>query len=187
MSQRTVRVLHIEDDRFLHRLLAHFLAEIGECRFEIVTAESERRGLELFDERGADLIVLDYRLAQGDGLHCLKELRRRDPHVPVIAISGMASSEIAQELIECGADDYLDKRDLSGRVLAQSIRGVLARWDAWRKRAARRDGPVLVRAQSGDRSGAGDTRIGGRRAGLVAVPTASRDLDHDPIPERRAE
>ncbi len=144
MSQRIVRILHIEDDRFQHRLLAHFLGEIAECRFEITTAETECTGLELFDERGADLIVLDYRLGQGDGLHCLKELRRRDPHVPVIAISGTASSEIAQELVECGADDYLDKRDLSGRALAQSIRGVLARWDAWRKRASHRNGLALV-------------------------------------------
>lgn len=141
MNERIVRLLHIEDDRFQHRLLAHLLAEIGECRFEIRTAESERRGLELFDEQGADLIVLDYRLSQGDGLHCLKELRSRDPHVPVIAISGTASNEIARELVLCGADDYLDKHDLSGRVLAQSVRSVLARWDAWRKRASAMDWP----------------------------------------------
>ena len=63
--------------------------------------------------------------SEGDGLHCLKELRRRDAKVPIIAISGAASAKIARELVECGADDYLNKSDLSGRLLAKSVREVL--------------------------------------------------------------
>ena len=35
--------------------------------------------------------------------------------------------------VECGADDYLDKKDLASDILARSVRGVLARWDAWRR------------------------------------------------------
>jgi DNA-binding response OmpR family regulator len=137
MSKRIIRVLHIEDDRFHHRLLAHLLGDLDEFEFEITCAESERDGLALFDQQGADLIVLDYRLTEGDGLHCLKELRVRDAKVPVIAISGMASLEIAKELVECGADDYLNKSDLSANSLAKSVREVLSRWDAWKKLAHR--------------------------------------------------
>jgi DNA-binding response OmpR family regulator len=137
MSKRIVRVLHIEDDHFQHRLLAHLLAALDEFGFEITCAESEREGLEIFDRQGADLIVLDYLLPQGDGLHCLKELRLRDPKVPIIAISGAASLQIAKELVECGADDYLNKNELAGRALAKSVRDVLSRWDAWKKIANR--------------------------------------------------
>ncbi len=137
MFTRTVRILHIEDDTFQHKLLAHLLADLDEFCFEITCAESERDALAIFDEHGADLVVLDYRLPQGDGLHCLKELRLRDAKVPVIAISGTASQKIAKELVECGADDYLNKSELSGRVLAKSVREVLSRWDAWKKMADR--------------------------------------------------
>jgi CheY-like chemotaxis protein len=138
MPKRIIRVLHIEDDHFQHKLLAHLLRDMDELQFEITFAESEREGLALFDQHGADLIVLDYRLPQGDGLHCLKELRQRDARVPIIAISGMASFKIAKELVECGADDYLNKSDLSGPLLAKSVREVISRWDAWKKMAERR-------------------------------------------------
>jgi CheY-like chemotaxis protein len=137
MPRRIIRTLHVEDDRFQHRLLAQLLGSIDEFEFDIACAESEPEGLELFDQRGAELIVLDYQLAQGDGLHFLKELRRRDSNVPVITVSGTASPQIARELIECGADDYLDKKDLASDILARSVRSVLARWDAWRRLVGR--------------------------------------------------
>jgi DNA-binding NarL/FixJ family response regulator len=79
-----------------------------------------------------------YQLSEGDGLHFLKELRRRDSNVPVIALSGTASPQIARELVECGADDYLDKKDLSRDVLARSVRDVLSRWDAWQRLVGRK-------------------------------------------------
>ncbi len=137
MFKRIIRILHIEDDHFQHRLLAHLLRDLDGFNFEIRCAESEREGLATFDQQGADLIVLDYRLTEGDGLHCLKELRLRDAKVPVIAISGVASLEIAKELVECGADDYLNKADLSSHSLAKSVRDVLSRWDAWKELAHR--------------------------------------------------
>jgi DNA-binding NarL/FixJ family response regulator len=137
MSKRIIRVLHIEDDHFQRRVLTHLLKEIDEFEFEIACAESERGGLDLFDIQGADLVILDYRLTEGDGLHCLKELRCRDPNVPIIAVSGEASPSIARELVECGADDYLDKKELAGHVLARSVRDVLSRWDAWQRTTTR--------------------------------------------------
>jgi DNA-binding response OmpR family regulator len=137
MPRRLIRVLHIEDDRFQHRLLAHFLRDVDEFEFQFTCVEREEDGLESFDRVGADLIVLDYQLAGGDGLHCLQELRRRDANVPVIAVSGTASVQIVKELVECGADDYLDKKDLSSLVLAHCVRDVISRFDA-RERLVRR-------------------------------------------------
>jgi CheY-like chemotaxis protein len=133
MSPRIVRALHVEDDRFQQRVLARLLAEIDEFQFEIVCAESEQEGLDLFERKGADLIIVDYHLTIGNGLHFLQKLRRDAPHVPVIAVSGRAGPEIARELIECGADDFLDKKDLSGQVIAASVRGVMTRCDAWNR------------------------------------------------------
>ena len=137
MSKRIIRVLHIEDDPFQHRLLAHLLGNLEEFEFRISCAESEQQALEIFEPNGTDLIVLDYRLHEGDGLHCLKELRLRDPKIPIIAISGVASPKIAKDLVECGADDYLNKSELSGRLLGKSVREVLSRFDAWKKLAYR--------------------------------------------------
>jgi FixJ family two-component response regulator len=53
--------------------------------------------------------------------------------VPVIAVCGKAGPEIARELIECGADDFLDKKDLTRQKIENSVREVLTRWDACRR------------------------------------------------------
>jgi len=113
---------------------------MDEFQFEMVCAESEQEGLALFDRKGADLIILDYHLTDGNGLHFLQALRRDAPHVPVIAVSGRAGPEIARELIECGADDFLDKKDLTSQVIAASVRDVLTRCDAWRRLDLRANG-----------------------------------------------
>jgi DNA-binding response OmpR family regulator len=82
-----------------------------------------------------EFVFLDYNLHQGNGLQCLKALRMRDPIVPIIAISGMATAEVSGDLVAAGADDYINKRDLTTAVLAHSLRDSLRLADAWRKRA----------------------------------------------------
>lgn len=138
MANRTIRVLHVEDDPAQHRLIVHHLQGIREFDFDLRCLATEEEAIRAFESGDIDFVILDYHLSQGDGLHCLLELRRRDPIVPVLAISGMASPEIAANLVEAGADDYISKRDLTGDILGRSIRASLARVDAWNQRVARR-------------------------------------------------
>jgi DNA-binding response OmpR family regulator len=82
--------------------------------------------------------LLDYQLVQGDGMHLLGRLRDLDPIIPIIAISGVATSEIAAKLVLAGADDYFNKRDLNSADLGKSIRASLRRADAVRKKIGSR-------------------------------------------------
>jgi DNA-binding response OmpR family regulator len=83
------------------------------------------------------LVILDYQLAQGDGLHLLKQLRRLDPIVPIIGISGVAPAEVAAELVRAGADDYFEKSHLDSAKLAKAIRAVLLRAESLSSLVAR--------------------------------------------------
>jgi DNA-binding response OmpR family regulator len=139
MSSRTIKLLHVEDEISQRRLFAHHLAAINDFHFEILYADAEESALDLFDSGGVELVILDYHLQQGNGLNCLEELRRRDQIVPIIAISGIATDEIAAALVQAGADDYLCKRDLTSGVLDRSMLAALARADAWRKRDVHSD------------------------------------------------
>jgi len=139
MPARIIKLLHVEDDQAQHRFVTHHLASIGEYRFDILSAESEDAALVEFSGGGVDFIILDYHLMQGNGLSCLEELRRRDRIVPIIAVSGVATPEIAAELLQVGADDFISKKDLSNDVLARSVRDALARADAWRQRTKGRE------------------------------------------------
>jgi DNA-binding response OmpR family regulator len=139
MLSRTIKLLHVEDELSQRRLLAHHLKTLTDFDFEILYADAEESALAMFVGNGVQLIILDYYLKQGNGLHCLEELRRRDQIVPIIAISGLATAEIAADLLQAGADDYIGKSDLTSNVLARILREALARADVWRNRDVRHE------------------------------------------------
>ena len=128
MNSCPIRLLHIEDDRIQQVLVAHALENLREYRFSIQTATDEEDAVRIFLEGGVDLVILDYHLNKGDGLSCLRRLRQMDPIVPIVILSGLATKDIAMQLIEEGADDYLCKHDLHyGRILGQSVQYALTR------------------------------------------------------------
>jgi CheY-like chemotaxis protein len=95
MSVRTVRLLHVEDDAMQQRMIAHHLKALPEYVFAITAVASEELAMECFQTEHFDLVLLDYQLAQGDGLHLLGRMRDLDPIIPIIAISGVETSEVA--------------------------------------------------------------------------------------------
>lgn len=129
MDPRRIKLLHVEDNLAHRRLVGHFLAAMKEFSFDVFHADSEEAAVDSFRSNGIEFVLLDYHLTQGDGLSCLRRLRGVDPLVPIIALSGAATPEIASELLEVGADDYLAKQDLNRESLAGAMRNVLSRVD----------------------------------------------------------
>lgn len=142
MSARSIRLLHVEDDAIQRRLLEVHLKKLADLCFEIAPAESEDEALKRITD-GFDLVLLDYHLKQGNGLNLLKRLRDLEPHLPIVAISGVATPEIAAELLEAGADDYFSKEGLEPEVFGRSLRSALARADAWKARAPDLDNELM--------------------------------------------
>ncbi len=138
MNPIPVRLLHVDDDRIQQAVVARCLQKMTEYQFSIQTATSEEEAMRHFGEAGAvDFVILDYQLGEGDGLSCLRRMREIDPFIPIVAVSGVASTEIAAHLIEEGADDYLCKHVLNfGQILCQSVRNAMTRAKAFRKRFA---------------------------------------------------
>jgi CheY-like chemotaxis protein len=135
VTSSAIRLLHIDDDRIQHALVARSLAKLGEYLFSIRTATSEEEAIKAFAEGGTDLVILDYHLTKGNGLGCLRWLRRSDPFLPIIAVSGVATPDIATQMIEEGADDYLCKQSLNfGQSLIQSVKNTLTRARVLRRR-----------------------------------------------------
>jgi DNA-binding NarL/FixJ family response regulator len=129
MDHRRIKLLHVEDNLAHRRLIGHFLNAMKDYEFDVYHADSEEAAVESFRTNGIQLVLLDFHLTAGDGLSCLRRLRAIDPLVPIVALSGAATPEIASELLEVGADDYLSKQDLSREALATAVRNVLSRVD----------------------------------------------------------
>ncbi|QDE91545.1 two-component system response regulator [Myxococcus xanthus] len=99
-------LLLVDDDRTFASLAASVLRHEG---FRVTLAHS------LHDARGAmsreapDLVVLDRRLPDGDGIDFLPELRAQLPDTPVLMVTAHGDIASAVEAIQAGARDYLSK------------------------------------------------------------------------------
>jgi CheY-like chemotaxis protein len=140
-------VLHIEDDPIQQQAMAMHLAAIKELSCTVTTVTNEAGAVELFRRQKFDLVLLDYHLAEGNGLGCLRQLRALDTIVPIVVVSGLAQPQLAAELLDAGADDFLSKQNLSTENLARSLSAAIARADACKQRlAGNADDPARVDA-----------------------------------------
>jgi DNA-binding response OmpR family regulator len=128
--------------------LATLLRGIPEWQWAITTAVSEDAALAEFGKGGIEVTILDYQLAQGDGLSCVRRLRKLDPIVPIVAVSAVAPPEISAELLHAGADTFIKKQDLNREILAGTLRELLGRTDRLRQRVPRTDAGQLGQLES---------------------------------------
>ena len=78
-------VLIIEDDEFVMNMLKQTFERAG---YEVGTASNGRLGLELYRSRPFDVVITDLIMPDMEGIETISTLRRDDPDVRVIAISG---------------------------------------------------------------------------------------------------
>ncbi len=117
------RVLVVEDDPDIGRLVSLQLAELGcDCRL----VDDGVTGLAEAQATRYDLVILDLMLPRLDGLQICRRLREGDRHTPILMLTSK-SSELDRVLgLELGADDYLTK-PFSMLELAARVKGVFRR------------------------------------------------------------
>ena len=101
-----LRVLIVEDERELGRVLSDYLAEIGH-RAEVVG--SAEAALDLLRREPPDAVVLDVKLPGMSGLEFLGLQTVRESPVPIIVVSGYVTEEQARECLLLGALEFLAK------------------------------------------------------------------------------
>jgi DNA-binding response OmpR family regulator len=121
MSQK--HILAVDDDPTMRELVADYLGGHG---FRVSTAANGRDMADIIDEHIVDLVVLDLKLAEEDGLKLVRELRAGSD-LPIIVITGHRRDEVDRIVgLELGADDYLTK-PFNLRELLARVRAVLRR------------------------------------------------------------
>ncbi len=103
MSPATILV--VDDEQLIRWTLKQQLNAHG---FDVVEAGSGAEALAAFGET-VDLVLLDFRLPDTDGLTVLRQLKELQPTVPVILLTAFASIQTAVEAIKQGAYDYAKK------------------------------------------------------------------------------
>ena len=100
------RVLLVDDEPLVLRALARILEDQGH-RTE--SAESARQALAALAQPDLDVVLLDLGLGEDDGLELLERVKREQPEVEVVVVTGNASIQSAVECIRRGALDYVAK------------------------------------------------------------------------------
>ena len=101
----TRRVLVVDDEQLIRWSLVERLREDG---YDILEAGTAAEAVERADQ-GVDLVLLDYKLPDDDGLTVLKKLRDLDPDTLVIMLTAHRSVETIVEAMKAGAFDYATK------------------------------------------------------------------------------
>jgi two-component system nitrogen regulation response regulator NtrX len=109
-------VLIVDDEEDIRDLVAGVLEDEG---YDPRTAANSDAAIEALDTRRPSLVLLDVWL-QGsrlDGLELLEEIKKRDPSIPVLMISGHGNIDTAVAAIRRGAVDFIEKPFEADRLL----------------------------------------------------------------------
>ena len=115
------KILVIDDDCGVRHLLDTFLRHKG---YEVLLAENGQEGLELFSQEHPDMIVLDLKLPETDGLAVLRHVRRLNLTQPVIIYSGAWTPKTEQQIRALGITEAVTK-DCSLVRLAEAVQRAL--------------------------------------------------------------
>jgi two-component system response regulator CpxR len=189
MTDAKTRVLIIDDDKKLCRLLGDYLSPMG---YEVRFAHDGAEGLAAAQAGGADVVILDVMLPGLDGFEVLRRLRAVSA-TPVLMLTARGEETDRVVGLEMGADDYLPK-PFSTRELLARLRAITRRFVAAAQPAAVAAAVVSEGGLALD-PGARSARLDGRDVELTTVEfdlllalveSAGRVLTRDQLLERAA-
>lgn len=124
MEQEARHVLCIDDEEMIRKIIGDFLENQG---YVVTTASDGTEGLELFERKRHDIVLVDLRMPGMDGLEVLEALKERAAEIPVIVISGTGDIRDVIEALRRGAWDYLTKPIENMEVLRLAMEKSLSR------------------------------------------------------------
>jgi PAS domain S-box-containing protein len=116
-----VEILLFEDNPGDAGLIEEMLEEFADFQYEFKTVQTLNEGLSLLKENRFDIILSDLGLPDSDGIDTFLEIHARNSRIPIIILTGMNDEKIGIEAVKKGAQDYLVKGQVDGRLLKRSI------------------------------------------------------------------
>ena len=118
------RILVIDDDRIIRKLYLHALEDTS---FQVDTAESGEKGIELHSEFNYDLVFLDLNMPGMNGMEVLRKIRITDPDTPVYIVTAFYK-EFLEEIssaIEDGLKFEITHKPISPNQIVLIAKGTI--------------------------------------------------------------
>jgi CheY-like chemotaxis protein len=110
-----VKILIMDDEPGLRNIVYNMLKPLG---YPLFTAEDGHQAIEIAKREIPDLAMLDMRVPDMDGLEALAELKKINPNIKAIMLSGFGDVDSAIEALKKGANEYISKPFKVDEVLA---------------------------------------------------------------------
>lgn len=99
-------ILVVDDEEGVLELFRRILKKE---EYTVLTANNGKQALELVDRKGPDLVILDLKLSDMNGIEILRQIKRINENIEVIIITGYGTMKTARIAMRLGAYDYITK------------------------------------------------------------------------------
>ncbi|MCP4676388.1 MAG: response regulator [Deltaproteobacteria bacterium] len=122
MPEGSIRAIFVGSGTAEHNALQEMLEADRSCGISLKHAVDFDTGMQSLQEHTFDVALLELGVSDRYGLEAFSTFRERAPQTPVIVLLKAQEEQIADALIQAGAQDYLIKEQLSAALLVRSIR-----------------------------------------------------------------
>ena len=126
------RILVIDDDETARKL---FKETLEKNNYHVITSESSNKALKLAQSWNFDLIFLDLKMPDTDGVQTFRQIRRIDKNVPVVITTGYTASELLHRALKQAPFGVMKKPFGSRDILRSTEQFVATRVKTGKKRA----------------------------------------------------
>ena len=124
-----MRILMVEDNPGDVRLLREHLA--GDRRvaelFQVVHVDRLALALESLESSSFEVVLLDLSLPDSQGIETLRRMHVARPGMPIVVLTSIDDEVLGLQLLQCGAQDYLVKGEVTSSLLRRSVRYAVER------------------------------------------------------------
>jgi len=106
MGAIKAKILVIDDEQIVHESCNRILTEEG---YEVKSAFTGQEGFKKIEEEQFDLVITDLKMPGISGMEALKKIKKDNPNIGIVMVTGYSTAETAVEAMKLGAFDYLPK------------------------------------------------------------------------------
>ena len=104
-----VRIVVVDDHRFMRELISAMLARQG-GRYDVVAERGDARaGIRACEELSPDLLILDINLPDVSGIEAIPEIRKLAPNTRILLCTAFATDDRVLDALRSGADGFVEK------------------------------------------------------------------------------
>lgn len=127
MNTTDAKLLIVEDNEADALYIQELLSEDSRANFKFLRASRLEEAVKLCRKEQPDIVLLDLRLPDSDGIDTLTSFRRKAHDGVIIVLTGLENEELGFEALKRGAQDYIIKNRLSTEILSRAIRYAVER------------------------------------------------------------